>query len=855
MATTEKIIIEIDVQNNTLKDTEDKIKKVSGALVKMRGDEKASENQIRATEAELRLLNKTYREQDRVLQASIKANQAAEGSMAQLKAQYVVAQAALNNMSAEQRENTQEGKDQIAEVGRLNAKLKEIESSYGQNARNVGNYSEAVKPLRVQLRELTQQLQQLEAQGRGNSAEFQALSQEAGRIKDSISDVNNTVKALSSDTGLIDGFAQGISGVAGAFSVAQGAAALFGDENKNLQETLVKIQATMAIANGVQQVANALQKDSAFMVAFNTTALKENTIVKAANSAINAVLNVSMTASIGIMNALGVSTVATSAAFGILSTAIAATGIGAFIIIAGYLIKQISDAAIEIYNIVTATTDYEKTQLALNRAIESANKIYKENITLLKSENDERQALRDLNIDLLKSQGASEQQLRALQSKNTKQRIKDLENERITSTAVFVSLSKLPLNFAQDLVKSNEEIRKYIKVNQLTLKQGELDALNDIIVVNNAINETKIKTQIATNEALLKNQEDYNKARLDALKTLQAIEDRIFSENNQYKLTQLQKQLEDENKIISDALAQGLITQAQADADRLALQQDYANRSKAIIKSIFDFESAGRDEQSAQDIITDEKALLAEQDYYTKSLALYKTASEQKKNVNDEENKGIEENQKQITDLFLKSSDAINLAFTNSLTDAGLDVKKFQKQFIAIMIDTIEGVLLLQAPALLGSLTATLGVPGGFIAYAAISAVIKGLFALAKNQITQFEDGGIIPKAANGMLVGNSHAQGGIKIGTPSGMIEAEGGEVIINKRSSAMFKPILSAINEAGGGVKFANGGAIFAPTMNNDFNMLSDIFAKMPNPVVSVVDINNVQSQVKQVQAVSTL
>lgn len=65
-------------------------------------------------------------------------------------------------------------------------------------------------------------------------------------------------------------------------------------------------------------------------------------------------------------------------------------------------------------------------------------------------------------------------------------------------------------------------------------------------------------------------------------------------------------------------------------------------------------------------------------------------------------------------------------------------------------------------------------------------------------------------KAADGMLIGPSHAQGGIPINTPNGMIEAEGGEVIINKRSSAMFRDELSAINQAGGGVKFAKGGVV---------------------------------------------
>ena len=59
-----------------------------------------------------------------------------------------------------------------------------------------------------------------------------------------------------------------------------------------------------------------------------------------------------------------------------------------------------------------------------------------------------------------------------------------------------------------------------------------------------------------------------------------------------------------------------------------------------------------------------------------------------------------------------------------------------------------------------------------------------------------------LPKASRGALLqGASHAEGGIPI-------EAEGGEAIINKKSTARFRPLLSAINEWGGGVKFARGG-----------------------------------------------
>lgn len=84
-------------------------------------------------------------------------------------------------------------------------------------------------------------------------------------------------------------------------------------------------------------------------------------------------------------------------------------------------------------------------------------------------------------------------------------------------------------------------------------------------------------------------------------------------------------------------------------------------------------------------------------------------------------------------------------------------------------------------------------------------AVASGLKSVQKIMSVQ------TPKAQRGMLIkGNSHAQGGVPILTPNGMIEAEGGEIIINKVSSYLFKDLLSEINVAGGGVKFAKGGVV---------------------------------------------
>jgi len=62
-----------------------------------------------------------------------------------------------------------------------------------------------------------------------------------------------------------------------------------------------------------------------------------------------------------------------------------------------------------------------------------------------------------------------------------------------------------------------------------------------------------------------------------------------------------------------------------------------------------------------------------------------------------------------------------------------------------------------------------------------------------------------------GVFQGASHANGGVKFAVGGRVMEAEGGEAIINKRSTSAFRPILSAINSFNGnGVKFADGGLI---------------------------------------------
>jgi chromosome segregation ATPase len=77
-------------------------------------------------------------------------------------------------------------------------------------------------------------------------------------------------------------------------------------------------------------------------------------------------------------------------------------------------------------------------------------------------------------------------------------------------------------------------------------------------------------------------------------------------------------------------------------------------------------------------------------------------------------------------------------------------------------------------------------------------AIVKSASQVAMISAQKFAQGGV--------LQGKSHARGGIP--TIDGQYEFEGGEAVINKRSTAKYGALLSSINQAGGGVPFERGG-----------------------------------------------
>jgi len=149
----------------------------------------------------------------------------------------------------------------------------------------------------------------------------------------------------------------------------------------------------------------------------------------------------------------------------------------------------------------------------------------------------------------------------------------------------------------------------------------------------------------------------------------------------------------------------------------------------------------------------------------------------------------------------------------------------------------------------------------GAIVAAGAGSLVSGVFENAFSNIT-FANGGMIEEFANGGLVqGKSHAQGGEKFAVGGRVVELEGGEAVINKRSTSMFSSQLSAMNAAGGGVKFADGGLLNQPSFSQQqFNALgqNQMMGAMSNSgKVTVVeaDITSSQNTVSVIQSQATI
>jgi hypothetical protein len=275
---------------------------------------------------------------------------------------------------------------------------------------------QTVKGLRTQLREATANVALMADKFGDTSREAITAAKRAAELKDRIGDAKALTDAFNPDA-KFKAVASSLAGVAGGFSALQGAMALFGNENKDVEKALLKVNAAMALSQGLQAVGESV--DSFKQLG---AVIKSTTTFQTLN-------NAATQTAVTIQKAFGIATVQTSVGFNILKGAIIATGIGALVVALGLVVQNfdkisnwiknspLGTLAKGVGNLVEQFTDFigvtSDAERNLNK-LSAANKRANEDI--------------ENRIKILKAQGGSEKEIYELNKKRIENELNDLRN-------------------------------------------------------------------------------------------------------------------------------------------------------------------------------------------------------------------------------------------------------------------------------------------------------------------------------------------------------------------------------------------------------------------------------------------
>ena len=250
-------------------------------------------NEQKATTAEARLTNNEYQN----------TMQGLKQRLADIKAVMQVTD--LNDTDAFQRMTT--------EANELNSKLLEVEKSYGQFGRQVGNYAIAGEKtfekftieVNGTVREFNSAKQAL-MELRKESDTLRAMGKDVGDLDDKVKELDSTLKDLKKSSLVLDHMLDTLQSFSALASLGEGFKSIFGIDNQALDEGLKKLMALQNILKGVEtinmqikqkeglgkyfaSISSGVDKATASMLAYNKSLLGTGTASRVAAVGIKAI--------------------------------------------------------------------------------------------------------------------------------------------------------------------------------------------------------------------------------------------------------------------------------------------------------------------------------------------------------------------------------------------------------------------------------------------------------------------------------------------------------------------------------------------------------------------------------------
>jgi len=465
-----------------------------------------------------------------------------------------------------------------------------------------GDGETKIKSLKAQLKEMKNELLSMDE----GSYAFKKLSAEAGRLEDKIGDVNQRVKALSSDTKKLDALVGVGSAITGGFQAAQGAMALFGSDSKQVEKAIQNIIAAQGILNGVQQVGQFLTAKGIVQDALASAATAVKTGVTKAATAAQWLFNAAITANpIGLI-VVGVA--ALTAGIGVLIRGIK-NGTITIEDITKVMWRMIMplQLIVDLYNYLTEATEDNETALEKNskanteaykKAVAEAN----ERRRVEKLAFEDKQNEFDLNIARAEAEGKSTVEL-------TRQKLQALLDERKAVLAHNQELINLMVaryeaeaafrgksldEFLKSIGINKEQTQKVLEDQLQEQKDAIFSAETDLIKFNTDTRNASIEENKKKNDELLKQEQDRiaQQKKLEAeLRERELEADQLFAERLQKEKDE-RKKLADEER---EAESKRRIAEAEAEielekekqAAKQKLVEDYTTAVKDLTTNIF----------------------------------------------------------------------------------------------------------------------------------------------------------------------------------------------------------------------------------------------------------------------------
>jgi hypothetical protein len=690
------------------------------------------------------------------------------------------------------------------------------------------------KTLKQELREANTLLQQMVASGKASEEQIAAQTAKVAGLKDSIDDTNDAVGALTG-AGKFQAFGKSISAVAGGFSALSGAVALAGGESEDLQKTMVKLQAALAISQGLSQIEDL---GNAF-----------GNVKKVAGTAFDTIKS------------------AGSKAFGSLKSAIISTGIGALVVGLGLVVANFDAIKTAIMRaipgletfanfmgkIITAVTDFVGITSAQDRAMEANIKTRDKQIESIDFEiqkaklaGNEKKALQLEEKKLLAELSKARSQytleanadnakqvrdlkhsleLKKLEQKKFDQEEKDKQTAKNKEAADKRKEEAARIKKEKEAADKSEDDRQKAALKQQQAFQDERTLL-EIKDENERSKKALELKQLRQREELdleIKGYED-RKEKLTAeeketLEALQATRVELIktqaAQTEQLKddiaEKEKEKQKEKDDKAFQDAQdnADKLATLEQTALDKrfaegLITQEEYEKQSEDLeLKTLQDklalYKQYGKD---TTDIESQIFAMLAKK--RTEDVDDTKQKEEEKKKARQESlQAGLEFAANTANQLLDLEKSRLEAQLSNqNLSEAEREriaKESFEKQkklqYALAVIDAAKTTtsILAQYPKF----------DGGIAMFAALATTAITLaISLSKIAATKYVSPNSDKKDAKlqgskfqegGLLMGPPHSEGGIQ----TNLGELEGGEFVINKQATKDNFKLLKAIND----------------------------------------------------------